>query len=242
MSERPVVYSASSVSSYQACHLQWWFTYILKEEGVSSEPQRVGIIVHDSAEFMLRELTGWQPSMADIAKLDFYVEAPVADVIDVFRNDILPTYRKPVLIEAEFQLEVNDIPFSGILDAVDQHDVPWGLANILRDLKSTGSRPSPGKYRFNMTGYWMGATDLGYEPDAAQLDWIVRTKTPYYWPEVMEPITEDDIAIFAATLETVAEGVERGNFEPTGLGTWACKSCAYTASCGPYQRYMEVTG
>ena len=94
--------------------------------------------------------------------------------------------------------------------------MPWGFANILRDTKTTGSRPSPGKYRFAMTGYWLGATDLGFPPDISQLDWLVRTKNPYYWPEAMEPITDDDIAIFAAELETVAEGVARGDYLPDG--------------------------
>jgi hypothetical protein len=232
MTERPVVFSASSVTSYQMCHLQWWFTYVLAEPAEESEPQRVGIKLHDFAERSLRTLgTRYKTDDPEIEAL-----------AKVWNNDILPTYRWPVLIEAEFQLEVNDIPYSGILDAVDEHDMPWGEALILRDLKSTGSRPSPGKYRFAMTGYKMGAEDLlGRKIDAAQLDWVVRTKHPYYWPEALEPITDDDINVFAATLETVAEGVARADFEPTGLGTWACKACGYKAACGPYQRLEEST-
>lgn len=233
MTERPVVFSASSVTAYQMCHLQWYFTYVLGQPGVQSEPQAVGIAVHDAAEAILRRTL---PTDA------FDAMPPITELVRVFANDILPTYRNPLLIEASFQLEVNDIPYSGVLDAVDEHDVPWGYALILRDLKTTGSRPSPGKYRFAMTGYKLGAEDLLGRPiDAAQLDWIVRTKHPYYWPEALEPITEDDINVFAATLETVAEGVARDNYDPTGLGTWACKACSHAAICGPYQRYQEIT-
>jgi CRISPR/Cas system-associated exonuclease Cas4 (RecB family) len=229
---RPVVYSASSVTSYQTCHLQWWFTYVLGEEGEQSEAQRVGIKIHDFAQRSLEHLgTAYQTDDPEVAPL-----------AAVWNRHILPTYRYPILIEAAFQLEVNDIPYSGILDAVDEQDVPWGTELILRDLKSTRSRPAPGKYRFAMTGYLLGAEDLlGREIKAAQLDWIVRTKTPYYWPEVLDEITQDDVDAFAVTLERVANGVERGDYEPTGLGTWACKACSHRAICGPYQRYQEVT-
>lgn len=232
MTERPVVYSASSVNSYLTCHLAWYFSYVLGERGEQSEPQRVGIKIHDFAERSLKHLgTAYQTDDPEIEAL-----------AKVWNDEILPTYRGPVLIEASFQLEVNGIPFSGIVDAVDEQDVPWGFALILRDLKSTGSRPSPGKYRFAMTGYSLGAEDLlARSIDAAQLDWIVRTKKPYYWPEAMDPITDADVAIFANTLETVANGVAREDYQPTGLGTWACKSCNHRAICGPYTRYQEVT-
>ena len=231
MSERPVVFSASSVNSYLTCRLAWYFTYVLGETGVQSEPQRVGIKLHDYAERSLRNL-------GTVFVCDDIEIMPLAGV---WNRDILPTYRWPLLIEASFQLEINDIPFSGILDNVDEQDVPWGMALILRDLKSTRSRPQAGKHRFAMTGYKLGAEDLlGRKIDAAQLDWVVRTKHPYYWPEALEPITDDDINLFAATLETVALGVDRGDYEPTGLGTWACKTCSHRAICGPYQR-LEAT-
>lgn len=230
---RPVVFSASSINSYINCHLQWYFSYVAAMTGETSEPQRVGIAVHDAAEMYLRSTVARDSII--------HVDPVLGGLEKVFRDDILPTYRNPVLIEAEFQLAVNDIPYSGILDSVDEHDTPWGSSLILRDLKTTGSRPAAGKYRLAMTGYWMGATELGYEPHAAQLDYIVRTKTPYYWPEVMDPITDDDIGILAATLENVANGVESGDYRPTGLGTWACKSCSFRGSCGPYIRYQEVT-
>lgn len=232
---RPVVFSASSLTAYQSCHLQWWFGYVLVAEGVPSEPQATGILAH---EYQEQRLKGMEPWRSD-GRPGWTSVKPIIDVID---QDILPTYRQPVLIEASFQLEIDDIPFSGILDAVDRQDVPWGTADILRDLKTTGSRPSPGRYRLAMTGYWLGATDLlGKPPDSAQLDYIVRTKTPYYWPEVLEPITADDVARFAAVLREVARGVDQGDFAPTGLGTRACGSCNYREICGPYQRYQEVT-
>lgn len=253
MSERPVVFSASSVSAYLDCHLKWFFAYILNEQGVQSEAQAVGIAVHDYAEGVLRQMRG--DGQAVVVS-----EAPM-ELTGVFNRDILPTYRDPVLVEAAFQIEVNGIPFSGIIDSVDRQDMPppgpfvdWDsegrdmidpypfYANILRDLKTTGSRPKAGRYHFNMVGYWLGARELGYTPDIMQLDYIVRTQKPYYWPEVVAAPDDDDIEWFAATLQGAAEGVERADYAPTGLGTRACSYCPVASICGPYQRYnKEVT-
>jgi len=228
---RPVVFSASSVNAYLDCHLQWWFSYVLNEEGYQSEAKVFGIAFHDAVEAILK---GTLPS-------DAFDDYPIKSAIEVFVRDILPTYRNPVWIEKEFQIEVNGIPYSGVIDALDEQDTPWGFEDILRDHKSTGSRPRAGRYRFNMQGYWMGARDLGRTPAAIQLDYVVRTKTPYYWPEVVPVPDDDDLAVFATTLKRVADGVDRSDYRATGLGTRACSSCPYTAMCGPYQRFMEVT-
>jgi len=252
----PVVFSASSVSAYLDCHLRWYFGYVLNEQGEQSEPQRVGIAVHDYAERMLKGLA--KVREGGHARP---VPAPtgLADLARVFDRDILRTYRDPVLIEAAFQITVNGIPFSGIIDSVDalpivpeEHDFPsyWAAEvsgkypaayYILRDLKTTGSRPKAGRYRFNMIGYWLGARELGREPAIMQLDYIVRTQKPYYWPEVVAAPDEDDIEWFAATLQSAAEGVERADYAPTGLGTRACSYCGVRGICGPYTRYTANT-
>ena len=231
----PVVFSASSVGAYLDCHLRWYFAYVLNMEGEQSEQQRVGIAVHDYAE---RRLRGESPTI--LHPLDSLIAVHAAAA--VFDADILPTYRDPVLIEAAFQIEVNGVPFSGIIDSVDRQDTgPDTYANILRDLKTTGSRPKAGRYRFNMIGYWLGARELGREPAIMQLDYIVRTQKPYYWPEVVAAPDEDDIEWFAATLQSAAEGVERADYAPTGLGTRACSYCGVRGICGPYTRYTANT-
>jgi len=294
MSERPVVFSASSVNAYLDCRLRWYFQYVLMEEGEQSEAQAVGIAVHDYAETLLRAmgLNNQTILTADgTGHTDFDTfwaaekeSASIGSLVAVFITEVLPTYRNPVLIEAPFQIEVNGIPFSGIIDSVDRQDIgladtedglyigpiqhdpalckpgrcpgPTGCwciacergehpalryANILRDLKTTSRRPSPGRYHFNMTGYWLGARELGYEPDIMQLDYIVRTQRPYYWPEVVPAPDENELEAWAAILSAVARGVESGDYSPTGLGTRACVSCPHRAICGPYTRYKEAT-
>lgn len=225
---RPVVWSASSLNAWQSCHLQWYFSYVLLEQGETSEAQAVGIAVHELAERALRGEGIGKGS-------DPAIEA----LVDVFLSDILPTYVDPVLVEAPFQIEIDGIPYSGIIDAVDTNGgVP---PIVLRDLKTTSQRPSRGKYRMAMTGYWMGAEMMGFPPDAAQLDYIVRTRKPYYWAEAMDPITNDDKAALSAALQTAQQGIETADWSPTGLGTLACSWCPHRASCGPYARYLDIT-
>jgi hypothetical protein len=254
-----LVLSASSVNSYLDCHLRWYFEYVLMEPSEPSEEMRVGIATHAYAESKLRELVDapmerHEPAEArDVQALD--------PVLACFDTEILPTFREPLLIEAGFSIKVNGISYTGIIDYLDRQDVPplpevdWdsegrsliappfpAYANILRDLKTTRSRPARGKYRFNMIGYHQGVTiALERRVDAMQLDYIVRTKTPYYWPEVVALPDEDDIAWFTSIVERVAAGIESGDYAPTGLGTRACSWCPYKTVCGPYARYLEVT-
>ena len=242
---RPVVFSASSLNSYLTCHLQWFFTYVLQAEGATSEARDTGVAIHEYAEKRLN-WTRFEENrnsaaeatmrMADRADLP----TPLFPLADVFDRDILPTYRDPVLVEAAFQLEINDVPFSGVIDSLDRQDYGADAhVIILRDLKTTAARPSPGKYRLNLIGYYLGARDLGYEPKIMQLDYIVRTKKPYYWPEPVFVPDDDEIDEFAATLTHAADMVGAGNYQPTGLGTWACNYCPHAADCGPYQRHQE---
>lgn len=231
-----VVLSGSSVSTYLTCRLRWWFEYVAAMEVEASEPQRVGIQIHDAAEMYLK---------GTVARDSIIHTDPVLRPLErVFRDEILPTTGEILLVEHPFSVDVNGIPFTGVIDWLERHHKTWGIEHILRDLKTTGSRPSnSARYDFAMTGYYVGVTEgLGYDITAMLLDWIVRTKKPYYWPMKMDLPDEYAIAGWAVTLEHVAEDIARGDYRPTGLSSsWACKSCNYREVCGPYQRYKEVT-
>ena len=223
------VFSSSSVNAYLDCHLRWWFAYVACVPYEPSEAQATGIAVHDFAEAILKQ--------------ELAVETDdIAPLTEVFVRDILPTVGLVMAVEEPFLIDVNGIEYSGIFDLLDGHegvfDIPYF---VLRDLKTTKARPPKGKYRFNMIGYYLGALALGYHVDEIRLDYIVRTKTPYYWPEVQPVPDEEEIEAWRATLETVADSVERGDFEPTGLGTYVCSYCNFQNECGPYQRLASIS-
>ena len=229
MDDQPVVLSASSVNTYVSCHLAWWFSYVAALPGERSEALDVGTAVHEAADLYLR---------GAVARDGVVHADPVLLPLErLFREEVMPTYGRAILVEEPFQIEVNGIPFGGTIDSLDEQRKSWGVEHILRDLKTTGSRPSPMRYRFNMVGYFVGVTEgLGHPVTAMQLDYIVRTKKPYYWPET-QPIPDDyEVEGWAAQIEVVASGIARGDYQPTGLGTSACSWCGHRAQCGPYQR------
>ena len=255
---RPVVYSASSLQAYQDCSLQWYFQYVAVLPAIPSYEMANGIAVHAAAESVLRaklvtvELAPSHPDFVDaadqvarealaayrfaMADSPYLPDAAGEAQVGVFLRDIAPGV-EPMLVEQAFQLEVNGIPYSGILDWYDKRFRLW-------DLKTAGSRPSKGRdrYRFNTIGYALGARDVtGAEETGTGLAFIVKTKTPYYWPVESPTVTDDDIDLFAARLEAVAESVERSIWEPDGLfKRGICKTCPFTANCGPYIRLQET--
>jgi CRISPR/Cas system-associated exonuclease Cas4 (RecB family) len=215
--------SASSVNSFLNCPRQWYITYVLGIKGETSESQSVGLAVHDHAEMSLR--TG-QPT-------SFVATGEVKALSMVFEKEVMPDIGQALHIEEQFVLDIDGITYSGYIDYIDSQ-------SRLRDLKTTARKPGPGKYRFNMVGYYLGATTMGWDVTALGLDYIVRTKKPYYLPEWQPLPDEDEVAAWAGTLHQVERGIEEGDFPPTGLDGWACKWCAHQSICGPYQAMKEA--
>lgn len=235
---QPVVLSASSATTYIDCHMRWWFEYVLAVPHPPSEAQQVGIDVHERAEAILKRAQGVQL----VGVLDFPPDQTVDQLALIFERDVLPTYETVAMVEQEFQITVNGVPYSGTVDSVDLHRHTWGDEYVVRDLKTTSASPGSGRYRFNMIGYWLGVREmLGVEPVGLQLDYIVRTKKPYYKP-VYEPApSEQEVAGWAATLWGVKNGIFHGEFGPTGLGTHVCNWCPFKSECAPYQRYTAIS-
>jgi len=213
-----LVLSKSSVNSYLNCPLQWWFTYVLAAEGEMSEPATTGIAVHDLAEQTLNtgEPQSWQATDPNVRSLAM-----------LWEKEVWPTIGKPLAVESQFIIDVDDVLYSGYVDYVTE-------GYLLCDLKTTGRKPQPGKYRLDMVGYWLGCRSLGIDTVAMRLDYLVRTQKPYYLPE-MQDIPEDwEVEQFAATLSHVREDIDAGLFPPTGLTGWACRFCNHRNICGPY--------
>lgn len=236
--------SASSISTWEECHLQWYFEYVEMLPQAPNEPRETGIFVHDMAERLL----------VNPGDFDAYWAAEVyspdaGNLVALFREAVLPTYGNAVLVEAAFELDVDGVPYTGFIDAVDVREgaaLMWsgpevGSLTVLRDLKTTKGRPRPGKYRDALIGYHLGARELGHEPDAFLLDYLVRTQKPYYWPEWQEVPDEDEIDAWATKVEITANGIARGDYDATGLGTYVCNYCPFKDICGPYDRYHRLT-
>lgn len=271
-----LILSASSLSTYLDCPLQWYFSYVLAERGETSLKKVIGAAVHEAIEKVLKHLVeaplgAPSPNVAALYDRAFDVELAQGPVklakddvsiedgrasglkaLGVYLQVLASNDEAPLIshVEESFEIEVNGIGYSGTVDRIDaladpEDPDPWRAQIILRDTKVTHSRPRRGKYRLNMTGYSLGveAVIVGRPPNLMVLDYIVRTKTPYYWPEYIDPPSDIDIAEFAITLERAAEGIDAGRFEPLGLsGAFTCAACPHQAICGPYQRLQDTLG
>lgn len=235
--------SASSISTWEECHLQWYFEYVEMREKPFNEPRDTGTKVHSYAEWMLMAASGGPPPPGEADRM--VVRQEVKDLFGIFREEILPTFHNPVLVEGSFELDVEGVAYTGFIDAVDEHPgadlfISNGLFTVLRDLKTVKNRPRPGKYRRNLIGYSLGAREMGHEPNAFLLDYIVRTKKPYYWPEWQEVPDEDEVDEWAGEVVRVHNQIEEGVFDATGVGTYVCNYCPYKTICGPYERWQEA--
>lgn len=263
---RQTVLSASSVHTYLECELEYWFTYIAMERGEQSLKALVGIAAHEAVEASLKADLAGKPENVEGVYHSALDRELRAGPVKVDRDETpaqarasgwaaVETYlgasynsewgEIPLAVEYEFEIEINGIGYSGSIDRVDPVVDERGdrVDNIVvvRDSKFPKSRPRKGRYRVPMLGYMTGyAVSEDATVQLGVLDHVVRTKTPYYWPEFMDAPTSDDIAELAATIEQVAEGIDKGRFRATGLDSrMACAMCPHTKACGPYQAARE---
>lgn len=244
------VFSASSVNTYLRCGKQWEYAYVYAIKSPPSLRQIIGIAAHEAVEVNYRQKLTTKTDLPVDDVLDAFSDAFDRDIPDAspdkeetpalgkqsgiktverYQIEVAPKV-EPLLVEEQVQFKVNGIPFSGYIDLVDSH-------RRIRDLKTVKQRPSASDYALNMTGYALGYRQATGEIETgAQLDYMVRTKTPYHFPVIQEgPIPDSAIAAFASTVERVADGVRKEVFVPNGVNNNACSWCGYKTIC-PFAR------
>jgi hypothetical protein len=175
---------------------------------------------------------------AEISGVDPRLRAIGERTLRSYIEDVASTIT-PAAVEHAGQIIVNGIPYSYHIDLLDDLDV-------VRDLKTKGSKPRDASaYLFQLTGYVLGfrAETERVESDVV-VDVMVRLKVkrPYHVPlRYGGPVSDRDIGRFARTLENTADGIARGDFEPTGLETGVCKWCNVRTICEPYAEFIKIT-
>lgn len=247
------VFSTSSIATYLRCGKQWEYAYVYAIKSPPTLRLVVGSAAHEAVEINYRQKIDTGSDLPESDVKDAFSDAfdrLVVDVVQEEDDDEKPGESKdsgvalvgqyqtrvspkihPTLVEEQIQFRVNDVPFSGYIDLVDQHQQ-------VRDLKTTKKKPSRNDYLISMIGYAIGFRQLTGETErAVVLDYMVRTKVPYYYPVPSEgPVPDYAIAEFAKIVTDVASAVSRGTFIPTGLTNNACSWCGYKSICSAYQR------
>lgn len=254
-----LVLSASSAEAYTKCGWRWYLEYVEQVGNQGTVRMAVGLAVHEAVEaYFLMRLDGVEHD--GIVMFD-EVLAGIHDVLDtrlsfelgsipdpdedvkkarIQSHRVLTSYLEdvgavtnPLYVEEALRIDINGIPYSIHVDLIDDQ-------LVVRDLKVKVQKPrDPGIYAFQINGYALGARVLlGRKETDAQLDIMIRLKRdrPYHVPiKNGGPVTDAAAGMFAAQLEYVANGIEKGRFNPTGLETGACRWCPVQAHCEPYQ-------
>ena len=149
----------------------------------------------------------------------------------VWHHDVAPAI-DPEYVEEPVQFTINGLPYSGTIDLATKQ-------RRIKDWKFTGKKPDPRdqSYVVNMVGYVIGyRRKTGQLETGVDLDYVVRTKTPYHFPVSSEgPTPDESIVSFAGIVESVHDSISKGAFPPTGLKSGACSWCGFTDECGYYQ-------
>jgi RecB family exonuclease len=261
-----LVLSASSVAAYTECHYRWRLEYLEGWPAEMGVGAAVGQAVHSAAETYFKGILEIGPvdeeniAAIEAAALDVYrttmlfETAGMADpeepidklfvqgerVLDAFITDVASEI-EPELVEWGFLITVNGILFSGHIDYTDS-------ARRVRDLKVKKTKPSRKTietmygYNFARVGYALGYRQgTGREESDFIFDVMIRLKRdrPYHIPfSNGGPVTDRQIGAFAAALERTAEGIDKGDYRPTGLGV-VCGYCPVRNAC-EYWLALEV--
>ena len=242
--------SASSVTTFLRCGQQWYFSYVAAIKSPPTLKQARGLAVHKAVEVNMRQKITSRADLSLDDVGDAYVTEYNALSVDVeedrheigdykdtgvalarLHTKVIAPEIQPVWVEQPVQFALNDIPFSGQVDLLDEE-------SRIRDTKTTARKPTPENYTLNMTGYALSYRQItgAIETDTV-LDYLVATKKPYYLPVMAGgPVSDEEIVRFANIVEVVANAIKAGRFVPNGLASGACSWCGYKAICPAYQQ------
>jgi RecB family exonuclease len=255
----PIVLSGSSINTFMRCGRQWAFAYIEKLKSPPNLKQVVGIATHKAVEVNMAQ------------KVTTKLDLPTQDVLDVFatsydeqlpeveddddpgkakdsgiaitriyQTEVAPPIQ-PLWVEQEVQFAINDRPYSGVIDLVEERPGVFGPQHVIRDTKTTGKKPTGDGHAIAMTGYAVAFRHMtGQVESDIVLDYLVRTAKPYYLPVNNNgPISDDTVAQFGAVVESVGQAIDAGSFIPNGLQNNACSWCGYTSVCSDFKRFHK---
>jgi len=257
----PVVLSASSVATYLRCGQQWYYAYIMNYKEPPNLKKVVGIATHRAVELNMEQKITTKVDLPTEQVLDAF-----ADAFDKESEDVEPDEREspgeakdsgiaitrlyhetvgppiqPYWVERQVQYAVDGVPFTGILDLVEERTDPvMGSQHfVLRDVKTTAQTPSRQRYAIQMTGYAVAVKhETGQDSADVILDFLVRTKLPKYVP-LYADVTKNTIRQFSDVVGQVMNGINAGNFPPNGLVGTACSWCGYRDICPAFKEFSK---
>jgi putative RecB family exonuclease len=236
--ETPIRLSYSSISTYELCPLQYRFRYIESRPGRRTPALGFGESLHEALrrfhaqpvpvapnlEVLLGYLDdAWDPAAYRSEQEERAYHSHAREVLIAYHKDNAKGFRVPVALEQRFQIDVNGVTVSGVIDRMDR--APDGSYEII-DYK-TSRRLPPRKYveaDLQLSIYHLAAYEVwGILPDRLTLYFLLPG----------QPMTvtrkPEDLAATRARIAEVAGKIRAGAFEPKE--NRLCDWCDYQAQC-----------
>jgi putative RecB family exonuclease len=236
--ENPIRLSYSSMSMYELCPLQYRFRYIEAKPGRRTPALGFGETLHEALRRFhaqpvpvaptLERLLGyldeaWDSTAYRNEQEERAYRNHAQEVLIAYHRDNAATFRVPVALEQRFQIDVDGVTVSGVIDRMDRH--PDGSYEII-DYK-TSRRLPPRKYvesDLQLSIYYLAAFQMwGILPNRLTLYFLLPAQP------MTVTRTEEDLAATRARIAGVAAGIRAGAFEPKE--NRLCEWCDYQASC-----------
>jgi putative RecB family exonuclease len=236
--ETPIRLSYSSISTYELCPLQYKFRYLEGKPGRRTPALGFGETLHEALRRFhaqpvpvapkLEQLLGyldeaWDPTAYRNEQEGRAYRNHAQEVLISYHRDNAANFRVPVALEQRFQIDVDGVTLSGVIDRMDRH--PDGSYEII-DYK-TSRRLPPRRYiesDLQLSIYYLAAWEV----------WgILPQRLTLYFLLPAQPMTvtrgEGDLAATRARIAQVAAGIRAGEFEPKE--NRLCDWCDYQANC-----------
>ncbi|MFY9588200.1 MAG: PD-(D/E)XK nuclease family protein [Actinomycetota bacterium] len=236
--ETPIRLSYSSISTYELCPLQYKFRYLEGKPGRRTPALGFGESLHEalrrfhaqpvpvapSVDTLLAYLDeAWDTAAYRSEKEERAYHAHGREVLTAYHRDNAPAFRVPVALEQRFQIDVDGVKVSGVIDRMDRH--PDGSYEIV-DYK-TSRRLPPRRFvesDLQLSIYYLAAWEV----------WgILPSRLTLYFLLPGQPMTvartPEDLDATRARIAEVAAGIRSGAFAPKE--NRLCDWCDYQASC-----------
>ncbi len=238
--------SYSSIDTYETCPAKYRFQY---EERLPTSPSPAlsfGDSLHRALHRFHSRPVPVAPSLDELLEMldavwvaDGYADASEElvyrdhgrQVLARYHEDNAPSYRIPAALEFRFQIEVEGVQVSGVIDRMDR--IPGGGYEIV-DYKT--NRRLPPQQRIDrdlqLSIYHLAAREVwGIEPERLTLYYLLPGQ------RMSTTRTRADVDELRRRIVTVAERIGAGRFEPRQNPL--CDWCGFQALCPLYRHAHE---
>ena len=241
--------SYSSINTYETCPAKYRFQYEERLPSAPSPALSFGDSLHQALyrfhsrpvpvapplEELLETLDAvWvADGYTNVSEEQTYLEHG-RQVLTQYHRDNAAAYRIPAAMEFRFQIDVEGVQVSGVIDRMDR--IPGGGYEIV-DYKT--NRRLPPQQRIDedlqLSVYYLAAREVwGIEPERLTLYYLLPGQ------RMSTSRTSRDVDELRRRIGTVAERIQAGKFEPRQNPL--CDWCDFQARCPLFRHAYEKEG